>query len=254
MSAENENPRSEPSGRWSGGGLLRGILLLAVVAAAGMIYWQFGGVLSLDYLASRETELREYGSHHPLLVYGAAMAIYIVATGLSLPGATVLTLTYAWYFGFVRGLVLVSFASTAGATMAFLMSRYFLRQTIQSRFGAKLTSFNEALDRDGPFYLFTLRLIPAVPFFVINVVMGLTSLGTFTFWWVSQLGMLPGTAVYVYAGSQFPDLKTLADQGASGILSPQLVAAFVLLGLFPVVVKKTIGRWKAGRAAKNAGS
>lgn len=230
------------------------ILLLVVVAVAGMIYWQFGDVLSLDYLASRETALREYRSHHPVLVYGAAIAIYVVVTGLSLPGATVLTLAYAWYFGFVRGLILVSFASTAGATMAFLMSRYFLRQTIQSRFGAKLTSFNEALERDGPFYLFTLRLIPAVPFFVINVVMGLTPLGTFTFWWVSQLGMLPGTAVYVYAGSQFPDLKTLADQGASGILSPQLITAFVLLGLFPVVVKKAAGKWKSGRAAKNAGS
>ena len=144
-------------------------------------------------------------------------------------------------------MVVVSFASTAGATMAFVLSRYFLRETIQSRFADKLTSFNESLKREGAFYLFTLRLIPAVPFFVINVVMGLTPLKTSTYWWVSQIGMLPGTAVYVYAGSQFPDLQTLAEKGGSGILTPQLVLAFVLLGAFPIVVKKVIGQRKASK-------
>lgn len=226
-------------------------MLLTVVAAAATLYWKFGDALSLDYLASREGQLREYRVDHPVFVYAAALLIYVVVTGFSMPGASVLTLAYAWYFGFLRGLILVSFASTGGATMAFLLSRYFLRDSIQSRFGEKLATFNKALEREGAFYLFTLRLIPAVPFFVINVVMGLTPLRTFTFWWVSQLGMVPGTAVYVYAGSQFPDLETLADQGVSGLLSPQLVGAFVLLGLFPIAVKKAIAKWKAVPGAEN---
>ncbi|NQV26953.1 MAG: TVP38/TMEM64 family protein, partial [Rhodopirellula sp.] len=210
---------------------------------------RFGDALSLDDLASRETELRQYQQDQPVLFYSGAMAFYILVTGLSLPGASVLSLVYAWYFGFVRGMVVVSFASTGGATMAFLLSRYFLRDTIQNRFGDRLVSFNEALQREGAYYLFTLRLIPAVPFFVINVVMGLTPLKTSTFWWVSQVGMLPGTAVYVYAGSRFPDLQTLAEQGGSGILTPQLIIAFLILGLFPIAVKKVVSKWKATKTA-----
>lgn len=233
----------------SGGKVTKIVVLLVVVAAALFAYQQFGDALSLDNLASKEVELRQYRQDNPVLVYGVAMATYVLVTGFSLPGASVLTLAYAWYFGFARGMVVVSFASTGGATMAFVLSRYFLQETIQSRFKGKLVSFNEALEREGAFYLFTLRLIPAIPFFVINVVMGLTPLRTWTFWWVSQVGMLPGTTVYVYAGSQFPDLETLAEKGASGILTPELIGAFVLLGLFPIIVKKLIGKWKASKPA-----
>lgn len=251
MSTEPENGTPSPDAvpHKSGSKATKIIVLLAVVAVALFAYHNYGDALSLDYLASKEAKLRQYRLDNPVLVYGVAMTIYILATGLSLPGASVLTLAYAWYFGFVRGMVVVSFASTSGATMAFLLCRYFLQETIQSRFKDKLVSFNEALEREGAFYLFTLRLIPAVPFFVINVVMGLTPLKTRTFWWVSQVGMLPGTAVYVYAGSQFPDLKTLADKGGSGILTPELIAAFVLLGVFPIVVKKISSKWKASRTA-----
>jgi uncharacterized membrane protein YdjX (TVP38/TMEM64 family) len=251
MSTEFEDgtPSADAAPKKSGTNAPKIVLLLAVVAAAFFAYRDYGDVLSLDYLASKEAELRQYRQDNPVLVYGVAMAIYVLVTGLSLPGASVLTLAYAWYFGFARGMIVVSFASTAGATMAFMLSRYFLQETIQSRFKDKLVSFNEALQREGAFYLFTLRLIPAVPFFVINVVMGLTPLKTRTFWWVSQVGMLPGTAVYVYAGSQFPDLTTLAEKGGSGILTPELIGAFVLLGLFPIVVKKVIGNWKASRTA-----
>ena len=252
MSAEPDNPQPAKLPKLSGSKATKIVVLVMVAAAATFAYFNYGDALSLDYLASREAELRQYRLDNPVLVYGVALLIYVLVTGLSLPGASVLTLTYAWYFGFVRGLVLVSFASTGGATMAFLLSRYFLQDTIQSRFGDKLTAFNEALEREGAFYLFTLRLIPAVPFFVINVVMGLTPLRTSTYWWVSQLGMFPGTIVYVYAGSQFPDLKTLAEKGGSGILTPQLFLAFVLLGLFPLVVKKVIGKWKAVRTARNS--
>ena len=177
------------------------------------------------------------------LALGGAFGIYTLVTGFSLPGAAIMTLALGWFFGFGRAFVLVSFASTAGATLAFLISRFLLREWVQTRFRDRLTGFNDALQREGAFYLFTLRLIPVVPFFVINLVMGLTPLPVRTFWWVSQVGMLPGTAVFVYAGSQFPSLQMLAEKGAKGILSPQLILAFVILGLFPLVVKKVMNRF-----------
>ncbi len=217
------------------------VVFLVVVAIGVIAYTQFGDLLSLENLAKQESGLRTFQADHPILVYGAAFLVYVLATGLSLPGAAVLALVYGWYFGLLRGLVLVSFASTAGATLAFLLSRFLFRDSIQKRFGQRLESFNEALEKEGPFFLFTLRLIPAVPFFVINAVMGLTPVRTVTFWWVSQLGMLAGTAVYVYAGSSVPDLQTLADEGIGAVFSPsqlfQIVIAFVLLGLFPLIVR-----------------
>lgn len=215
--------------------------LIGVIGIAAVVgYLQFGDALSLENLAAQEAELKAYQLEHPLLVYGAAFAVYVAVTGLSLPGATVLTLTCGWFFGLWRGVLLVSFASTTGATVAFLVSRYLLREPIQNRFGERLATFNQSLEREGAFYLFMLRLIPAVPFFVINVVMGLTPLRAKTFWWISQLGMLPGTAVYVYAGSSVPDLITLANKGVRGILSPQLMLAFVMLGVMPLVLRKLV--------------
>ena len=148
---------------------------------------------------------------------------------------------YGWYFRFGPGLILVSFASTMGATLAFMLSRFLFRDFIQSRFGDRLNSFNQSLEREGPFFLFTLRLVPAVPFFVINAVMGLTPIKTRTFWWVSQLGMLAGTIVFVYAGSSVPSLQTLADKGINAVFTPrqftQILLAFVLLGVFPLAVR-----------------
>ncbi len=220
-----------------------------VSATVALGYVQFGSQLKLESLAQREVALREYQQAHPILVFGIAFLIYVAVTGLSLPGATVLSLVYGWYFRLLPAIVLVSFASTAGATIAFLLSRYLFRDTIQAKFGDRLAAFNWALKREGAFYLFTLRLIPAVPFFVINVVMGLTPILVRTYWVVSQLGMLPGTVLYVYTGSTVPDLKTLSEQGASGILSPQMFIAFALLGLFPIVVKKIVERFRSGRSA-----
>lgn len=220
------------------------VLLTIVVGAIGVGYFQFGDALTLDRIAAQESDLRAFQTTSPVLVYGAAFAIYVAVTGLSLPGAAVLTLVFGWYLGFGRGLLLVSFASTSGATLAFLMSRYILRGSIQTRFGDRLRAFDTALARDGAFYLFTLRLVPAVPFFVINLVMGLTPVRLLTFWWVSQVGMFPGTAVFVYAGATVPDLQTLSEQGVAGIVSPQLLAAFVLLGVFPFVVRWLVARFR----------
>lgn len=215
-----------------------GVAALVVITG----YFQFRDHLNLSNLADSEGQLRGYQQQNPLLVYVVAFLIYTLATGASLPGAAALTLVSAWYFGFWRGLVFVSFASTTGATLAFLISRHVFRTSLMRKFESRLRAFDKALAKEGPFYLFTLRLIPAVPFFVINAVMGLTQMPVRVFWWVSQLGMLPGTAVYVYAGSQFPNLKTLSEQGATGILSPGLIAAFVALGLFPLVVRKAMAR------------
>lgn len=237
------DPRPTPWGKL--------VLLVLVVAAIVGGYLQFGDALSLEGIAARESSLRSYQTANPVLVFGLAFAIYVAVTGLSLPGAAVLTLVFGWYFGFLPALFLVSFASTTGASLAFLMSRYVLRSSIQTRFGDKLATFNDALARDGAFYLFTLRLVPAVPFFVINLVMGLTPVRLGTYWWVSQLGMFPGTAVYVYAGATVPDLQTLSEQGAGGILSPQLLAAFVLLGIFPLLVKLVMRRLRPSAAASN---
>ena len=214
------------------------VVLILVAAAAGVGYWMFGDAVSFENLVAKEAQLRGFQARNPVLVYGVAFAVYVAVTGLSLPGATVLSLAYAWFFGFVPALILVSFSSTAGATVAFVISRYVLRDAVQEKFGDRLVTLNAALEREGAFYLFTMRLIPAIPFFVINVVMGLTPVRVLTFWWVSQVGMLPGTAVYVYAGSRFPDLETLAKEGAGGILTWDLVLAFVVLGLFPITVKK----------------
>ena len=237
MSKTTLKPAPQPKG-----GLWKKLTVLAiVVGVVALAYTQFGDALTLKSLAQQESQLREFQQLHPVMVYGIAFLIYVVVTGLSLPGAAVLTLLYGWYFGLVPGIIVVSFSSTMGATLAFLLSRFLFRDAIQRRFGDRLTKFNESLEREGPFFLFTLRLIPAVPFFVINAVMGLTPIRTRTFWWVSQLGMLAGTAVYVYAGSSVPGLQTLADNGINAVFTPtqlsQIILAFVLLGVFPLIAR-----------------
>lgn len=226
-----------------------GLLLLLLVLAGGA-FWLVSDRLSLGYLADREVGLREYQLAHPIWAAIVAIAIYVLVAGLSLPGASVLTLVYGWYFGFWQGLWIVSFGSTGGATLAFLMTRYFLQGWVQGKFARRLASFNEAIEREGAFYLFTLRLIPAVPFFVINAVMGLTKLRVLTFWWVSQLGMLPGTAAYVYAGAAVPSLKELAEEGVGKVISWQLLLAFALLGLLPLVIKRMLALFKPAGIAK----
>ncbi|MCH2210878.1 MAG: TVP38/TMEM64 family protein [Fuerstiella sp.] len=220
--------------------MIRFIVLAGVLAVAGFGYRSFEDSLNLESLVTHEQQLKYYHDAFPVFVFVAAFVIYVVVTGLSLPGAAGLTLAYGWFFGFVPTVILVSFASTTGASIAFLLSRYIFGTAIQERFKDGLATFNVALETDGPFYLFTLRLIPLVPFFVINVVMGLTRLPLRTFWLVSQVGMLPGTMAYVYAGCSVPDLQTFQVQGFGNIVSPQLLSAFVILGLLPLVLKKAV--------------
>ncbi len=250
---KSQNESLQPTAASNARGIWRKIAIVAVVGTlAAVLYTQFGDQLSLNSLAERESELRDIQSKHPILVFGIAFLIYVAFTGMSLPGAAALTLVYGWYFGFVEALALVSFASTLGATIAFLLSRFLFRDVIMSRFGDRLAKFNDSLEREGPFYLFTLRLIPAVPFFIVNAVMGLTPLKTRTFWWVSQIGMLAGTAVFVYAGASVPNLSTLAEKGVNAAFSPtqmmQIVGAFVLMGAFPLLARWAIKYFKSGDA------
>lgn len=244
---ENNGPPANRNRR--GGGFTKLGLLGLVILLMAFGYWWLGDLLSLDHLAEREVALRALQIDYPLIVAGAALGIYVLVAGLSLPGAAVLTLVLGWYFGFWRGLILVSFGSTAGATVAFLLSRYLFRDWVQHRMRSRLAGINDALSREGSFYLFSLRLIPAVPFFVINAVMGLTTIRVWTFWWVSQLGMLPGTAAYVYAGSTVPSLTVLSQTGARGIISWQLLTGFAILGLLPLVIKRAFAHFAPQKQA-----
>ena len=224
-------------------GLLpRLILLAAVVGAAALAWYLFRGQLRIDALAARETELRVAVDEHPTSALAIAFAAYVAVTGLSLPGATAMSVLYGWLFGFWRALVLVSFASTTGATLAFLLSRYLFGEWIQARYGERLAAINAAIEREGAFYLLTLRLIPQVPFFVLNAVMGLTRMRVTTYWWVSQLGMLPATAVFVLAGANAPRLKTVAEKGLGSILDWRLWLPLALLGVLPLAIRWAIAR------------
>lgn len=224
--------------------LVKLIIAVVVAATVGSLYYAFRDELSLRRLVEHEKAIRQFQANHPVLIYVCGFLLYALVTGLSLPLAGVLSLLYGKFYGFWGALLLVSFGSTTGATIAFLFSRYLLRDTLEAKFGDRIAGFNRALEREGAFYLFTLRLIAAVPFWLINVVMGLTPIRVWTFWWVSQIGMLPGTMVYVFAGSQLPSFEEILEQGAGGILTPGLIIAFALLGIFPLAVKKIMERWK----------
>lgn len=217
---------------------MKKLLILAILAAVAGAFFMLDlhHWLTLEGLKSGLGQFEQWRSQLPLITAGAFFALYVVVTALSLPGAAVMTVAAGALFGLLQGALLVSFASTIGATLAFLVSRYLLRDSVQQRFGSRLAAINRGIERDGAFYLFTLRLVPAFPFFLINLLMGLTPIKAWTFYWVSQIGMLAGTFVYVNAGTQIAQLESL-----SGILSPDLLISFALLGLFPLLAKKIIG-------------
>lgn len=209
------------------------IVLLVVVAAALFFGMGLDHYLTLDVLKESRGKFVAMQAQSPWLTTLAFFAGYVLVVALSLPGATIMTLAIGALFGFWYGVLLVSFASSLGATLAFLVSRYLLRDMVQRRFGGKLKGINEGIARDGALYLFLLRLMPVFPFFLINLLMGLTHIPTFTFYWVSQLGMLAGTLVYVNAGTQLANVDSL-----SGILSPAVLLSFALLGVFPLLAKR----------------
>ena len=218
------------------------LLVLLLVAALVIVFFVFdlGKYLNLEYLKSQQAGIAAYYQANPLQTGLTFFAVYVAVTALSLPGAAIMTLVAGAIFGLLWGVVIVSFASSIGAMLAFLVARFLLRDSIQAKFGDKLKAFNAGVEKEGAFYLFTLRLVPAFPFFVINVVMGLTTMKALTFFWVSQVGMLAGTVVFVFAGQKLSEITSL-----KGILSPGLVGAFVLIGILPIVAKKIIGSFKA---------
>lgn len=213
-----------------------GIILLIVLFKI----FDLDRYLSLSYIKASQESFGALYAKHRVLVIGTYMFIYIVVTALSLPGAAVLTLAGGALFGLIVGTISISFASSIGATLACFFSRFILRDWVQNRFGDKLQAINRGIENEGAFYLFTMRLIPAFPFFVINLAMGLTKMSLVTFYWVSQVGMLAGTIVYVNAGKELAKIDSL-----SGILSPSLIISFAILGLFPITVKRLMGWYRA---------
>ena len=222
-------------------------ILLAVILVsliADFFIFDLQQYLSLEYLKSQKDALNELYSQRPILIIGAYFIIYVAFTALALPAAAILTLAGGAIFGFWTGLVIVSFASTIGATLAFVFTRFLFHDAVQAKFGELLETVNAGIEKEGAFYVFGLRLVPLFPFFVVNSILALTKLKTFTFYWASQLGMLAGTAVFVNAGTQLAQIDSL-----DGILNIKLIASFVLLGVFPIVAKKFLEFLKSRQAA-----
>ncbi len=220
--------------------LLMAMIVLLVIAFFAFDLQRF---LTLAYLKEQQLAFANFYASNRLLTIAIYFALYVLVTALSLPGAAVMTLAGGALLGFWTALVTVSFASTIGATLAFLASRFLLRDWVQGKFGDKLKAINEGVEREGSFYLFTLRLVPIFPFFVINLLMGLTPMRALTYYGVSQVGMLPGTVVYVNAGTQLGQIES-----AAGILSPGILISFVLLGIFPLIAKRIIDALKRSKA------
>ena len=222
------------------------IALLALLAAAiGAYFWfDLGSLLSLDSFRQSRADVDAYYRSHPALVLGGFFLAYVLVTALSLPGAAIMSLIAGALFGVLAGTIVVSFASTIGATLAFLSARFLLRDWVQAKFGARLQAIDDGIARDGAFYLFTIRLIPLFPFFVVKLLMGLTRIRTRTFSWVSQIGMLPATIGFVNAGTQIGRIDSTA-----GLLSPTLIGSFVLLGCFPWIARALVAAARRFNAA-----
>ena len=206
------------------------VLIIIIFALFLVYYWKGQGYISTDFFLTLHQE-------SPVITALIFFATYITITGLSLPGATILTIAGGFIFGFPLALLIISFASSIGATLAFLISRFLLKTWVQKHFTSYMDQINKRFREEGAFYLFTLRLIPIFPFFIINMIMGLLPIRVRTFYWISQLGMLPGTAIYINAGAQAGQITELS---LNGVLTPIMIVSLVLLGTFPLVAKKTI--------------
>ena len=215
------------------------ILMAFIVLIALFFALNLGRFFSLDFIKAQQASFGAVYGEKPVLVTLVFFAVYVLITALSLPGAAIMTLAAGASFGLVWGTVVVSIASTLGATLAMLAARYLLRDSIEKRFGPKLAEVNKGIEKEGGLYLFTLRLVPLIPFFALNLLMGLTKMKTWTFFWVSELGMFAGTVAYVNAGTEIAKITSLRS-----VLSPGLIGSFVLLGLLPLVVKKVLDYFK----------
>ncbi len=221
------------------------LVLLIAAAVAAFFLFDLSSYLSLDALKARQLELASFVERQPAAAIGGFFILYVAVTALSLPGAAIMTIAAGAIFGLLLGTVIVSFASAIGASFAFLSSRYILRDWVRSRFGKRIEAIDKGLAKDGAFYLLTLRLIPAFPFFLINLAMGLTAMRLVTFYVISQIGMLAGTIIYVNAGTQLAGIESTSD-----ILSPALIGSLLLLGIFPLIAKAALAWWKRRQVYK----
>ncbi|MDK9760487.1 TVP38/TMEM64 family protein [Vibrio sp. D420a] len=222
--------------------MILGIILVATIVLLAV---NFGQYLTLENAKAQQALLNDYIESNFVVAAATYFILYIMITAFSIPGAAVVTLLGAALFGFWTSLLLVSFASTIGATLAFLSSRFLLRDWVQGKFGDKLSTINQGVEKDGAFYLFSLRLIPVFPFFLINLLMGLTPISVGRYYLTSQLGMLPGTAVYLNAGTQLAEIDSL-----SGIVSLSVLLSFALLGVFPIAAKWIMGKFRSAPVAE----
>jgi len=224
------------------------LIAIAVIAALIISFFVFdlGQYFTLEKIKEIKDDVIALYDENPIKTALSFFGIYVAIAALSLPGAAILTLVAGAIFGLSKGVIIVSFASSIGATLAFLVAKLLLRDSVQNKFGKHLSTINNGIEKEGGFYLFTMRLIPAIPFFAVNLVMGLTKIKTWTFYWVSQLGMLAGTFVFVNAGTELGKIESLGD-----ILSPGLIFSFLLLGIFPLIAKKIIDSVKANKILKS---
>ncbi|MEM6709272.1 MAG: TVP38/TMEM64 family protein [Pseudomonadota bacterium] len=223
-------------------------LVLLAAAVGAFFFFDLQRYLSLEQLQAGRETLAGWVAANPILAWGGFFIVYVLVTALSLPGAAILTLAAGALFGLVGGFLLASFASSLGATIAMVIARWLLGDWIQNNYASQLARINQGLERDGGFYLFSLRMVPLFPFFVINLVMGMSRMGVWPFYWISQLGMLPGTLVFVFAGTQLAEIQSVVD-----VLSPGLILAFSLLGLFPIAAKKLLELLNRRRALPSEG-
>jgi uncharacterized membrane protein YdjX (TVP38/TMEM64 family) len=212
-----------------------GLLIVIILFVIAFFLFDIQQYAKLDYIKAEQQNIFEYYKQNVFFIMVLFVFLYILVTALSLPVATVLTLLGGALFGFSTGLIIVSFASTIGATLAFMMARFLAQDYVQKNYENQLYKINKKFESEGAFYLFALRLVPLFPFFIINVVMALMPIKPWTFYWISQLGMLPGTIVYVYAGTQLAQIETFSD-----ITSPSMLIVFALLGLFPLIAKNLV--------------
>jgi uncharacterized membrane protein YdjX (TVP38/TMEM64 family) len=215
------------------------VLIVIVCLVLAVKVFHLNQYLTLSYLKGSLDTLKALYENHSLMVIAGYFVIYVLTTSLSLPGASPLGIAGGALFGFWTATLVVSFASTIGATLACLVSRYLLRDWIQNKFGDKIAKVNEGIEKEGAFYLFTMRLIPIFPFWMINLAMGLSKMSLVKFYWVSQIGMLPGTMVFVNAGKELAKIESL-----KGIFSPGLIISFALIGIFPIAVKKLLALYR----------
>lgn len=225
-------------------------LLSGLVGFIGVIYYEFSEYISLGYLATQETALRDLQSQHPIASYGIAFVIYTLLLAAGVPLCALLTILCGWLFGFVPAILLASFGSTTAGALNFLGCRYLFRDGVARLLGDTLEKFNEQLKESAAFYLFITRLIPQIPFVLVNLLMGLSPIRFKTFWWVSQTAMLPALLVFVWIGTTLPNLKTISEEGMSSVLSWQLMLSLAATGLIPLAIRFALNGYEKHEAKK----